>query len=286
MSKPRKYHLLKLLSITMACILLTSCSFRKAKEKTEEVPELPQNVQEPLDISPTAETANLELASLVDSFVYGPILEGGILTESSIVQNIRMGNHDGFERIVIEFDHEEIVPKYKASYYRCPDSAILHMEGTGQFVANAPKTDKSKLVESVYPVATFDESSHRLGMVFRKPVTVSVFEMQNPARIVMDIKEDINVVKDGLPEAVYALRSGPYDDLEIVGYVEQDLAYAENGKNVRIIYQNNKNYLVEEGIYSSKGDCEKRKKALENKNKNYSMYIEEIPYNIKNDKAD
>ncbi|QUI21591.1 hypothetical protein HZI73_04475 [Vallitalea pronyensis] len=284
MSKLRKYHLPILLSITLTCLLLASCSFRKANEEVEEVPEeIPENVQEPIDISPTAETANLELASLVDSFVYGPILEGGILTEGGSVQSVRMGKHNGFERIVIEFNHETI-PKYKASYYRCPDSAILHMEGTGQFVANTPEIDKSNLIESVYPVATFDESTHRLGVVFKKPVTMNVFEMQNPARIVMDIKEDINMAKDGLPEMVYALRSGPYDDVEIVSFVEQDLN-AENSKNVRIIYQNNKNYLVEEGIYSSKAECEKRKKVLENKNKNYALYIEEIPNNVKNAQA-
>ncbi len=283
MSKLRKYHLLTLLSITMTFILLAGCSFQETKEEVEESP---PNVQEPEDISPTEETANLELASLVDSFVYGPILEGGILAEGGIVQDVRMGKHDGFERLVIEFKNQDMIPKYKASYYRCPDSAIIHMDGTGQFVADIPKTDKSNLVESVYRVATFDESAHRLGIVFRKPVTMNVFEMQNPARIVMDIKEDINVVKDGLPEAVYALRSGPYDNLEIVEYVEQDLTYAENGKNVRIISEDNKNYLVEEGIYSSRDECEKRKKALEDKGKNYSMYIEEIPDILKNEKAD
>lgn len=208
-------------------------------------------------------------------------VEGGEITDGKIVKDIRTGKHGDYERIVIEFNNDEVIPRYIAKYYRYPESVIFQLGGTRRFEADFPDEKQSDLIDKFYYIITLDDCEHRFGVIFKNPVEFKVSEFKEPARIVVDIKEVDEEKTEDIKtlDKVFSLRTGVYEFGEPLGHVEEYLQYEDEGKNVRMLINDDEKYYVEEGIYYSREEAEERREELKNKDRNYELFIKEIILN-------
>ena len=136
------------------------------------------------------------------NFTYGSI-QGGEMADGLDVKNVRWGKHDGFERLVFDIykwggptKPEGIFPNdYPGSFelkFQNELILCLRFDGYRAFSANPPDLYSSKLIEQTeleigeYPA---DVSDYNFLIKLKKPVKLEVFELDSPARIVVDFKQ-------------------------------------------------------------------------------------------------
>ena len=136
------------------------------------------------------------------NFTYGSIL-GGEIADGLDVKNIRWGKHDGFERLVFDIykwggptKPEGIFPNdYPGRFeLKFQNELILYLRFNGYraFSANPPDLYSSKLIEQAQ-LDTREEPTNDINYSFliklKKPAKLEVFELDSPARIVVDFKQ-------------------------------------------------------------------------------------------------
>lgn len=122
---------------------------------------------------------------------------GGDITDGISIQEIRFGNYDQYDRFVLdcfEFDSltnlkSNIVPFYNVVYYKTNNSALFYFNGVREFVADLDVFLRSNLVAEVYSLPVYDDQAYAFIVKFKSNSGIKVFEIENNARIVVDIKK-------------------------------------------------------------------------------------------------
>ena len=136
------------------------------------------------------------------NFTHGSI-QGGQIADGLDVKNVRWGKHDGFERLVFDIykwggptKPEGIIPNdYPGSFELIFQNELilyLRLNGYRAFSADPPDLYDSKLLEKAelqISEETADDSGYDFLIKLKQPVKLEVFELDSPARIVLDFKQ-------------------------------------------------------------------------------------------------
>ncbi len=128
--------------------------------------------------------------------------EGGKADSGMILTGIRFGKHPDFRRIVVEFgisDKENpgktikpvVHPKYRVEYRSCPYRFTITFAGVGS-LDNTYVQKKDSLPFSL--VSNKNGNIKQLEFFITKPAFFKVIEVDDPARLAIDIKYKTNVV--------------------------------------------------------------------------------------------
>ncbi len=127
---------------------------------------------------------------------YGSVT-GGEITDGKDIYRIRWGKHSTFERIVFDIhygDSEEDygpvdVPCYFEIRY-VPSRLKFEVDFSGAREASAtiPILARSRLISYIDFRNLYGDSSVGYVIKLKRPVKFEVFELHNPARVVIDIK--------------------------------------------------------------------------------------------------
>ena len=239
---------------------------------------------------------------------------GGQRTDGKDLYSIRFGKHETFERLVISI-HEWVMDEkgvskggppaaipcsFEVTYEEYPCRLVFDFEGVRWSSATFPKFPGSDYIIGIHSIFAHSWGNDRFAVILKKPIKYEVFELHNPAKIVVDIKEENKSVHQFPP--VYSLRtkssdnsSGDLRDIEekIIGlkYEEgggDDWGRKEvlpKGKKVRILQSRDNKLFIEEGYYKTKQEALKRQKSFAKEG--ITLFIEkrkmdEIPKVIQN----
>ena len=133
-------------------------------------------------------------------------IHGGEIADGLDVKNIRWADRSNFERLVFDIykwggptNPEGILPNDYSGTFKfefISDTEIdVSFEGYRAFTAKPPKFTKSDLVSEMKIIQDEEDagdSEFEIKIIFNKPVKIEVFELYSPARIVVDIIENIS----------------------------------------------------------------------------------------------
>lgn len=117
------------------------------------------------------------------------IFEGGYLSDGLDIYKIRKSQHGDMLRLV--FDSKGAtngkVGSYSFVYY--PDKYLItgRIDGYRSFSATLPSFSTTNVVEKMYMDEKLDDSGYKFHIKLREDAKVKVFNLENPARIVVDI---------------------------------------------------------------------------------------------------
>ncbi len=212
-------------------------------------------------------------------------VDGGEITDGQDIESIKREEvgqqpepRDVFEKITISLGDKEsdagVLAHYEVTYHHYPYSAVIYLSGVRGFSAmdDLANMKEGPLVHNAYRLITLDDSAHRFVITFKKPVTIEVTESDNPAALILTIREN---KEEQLMESVYALRSKSFPFGEEVGVIEQMLAYEFGAENARMLQDKNGTYLIEEGNYKTQEDAQARLEALKALGAPFELLVEE-----------
>ncbi|MBF4694581.1 AMIN-like domain-containing (lipo)protein [Fusibacter ferrireducens] len=131
-------------------------------------------------------------------FVKTGSFKGGVITDGQDINSIRYGNHDQFERIVIDLTEWQktnadgsAVKVNEACHYEATISSDglevqVVLSGVRAASAVAPIFAKSSNIESLGVYYPSDDSTIGLSVKLKKPSSYKVFSLKEPGRIVID----------------------------------------------------------------------------------------------------
>ncbi|MFW5785237.1 MAG: hypothetical protein ACOCW1_03535 [Chitinispirillaceae bacterium] len=193
-------------------------------------------------------------------------VQGGKFTDGKDLRNIRWGVNEGFERIVLDIHYgssykkgppAEVPCRYKVKYEYYPFRFTVEMSGIRAVNAEFGPLEKSTLVRETYRIPYLDDSGMKFAVSLKKPVEYEIFELHDPARIVLDIRQ--NASPQDLP-AVYSVRTSADLGYEQLGHIEEQLI-GSGSKNTRII-KTPEGMFVEEGYYPTRERAQERLKMI------------------------
>jgi hypothetical protein len=184
------------------------------------------------------------------------------------VYDIRFSKHGTYERLVLEI-HERLTNKpydtpcfYEVTFEQYPWRLVVDLDSTrSEFSADFPYFGNSDYISGVYRLLSNDWGNYKFALNLKKPIKYEVFELHNPARIVIDIKRGNKSEADYPP--IYSLRSQSYYLSELRDEKDKISELAE--KEVRIIKSQDKKYVIEEGYYETEKEALERKKLFDAK---------------------
>ena len=214
-------------------------------------------------------------------------VQGGVGKPGGMdVYDIRFSKHDAFERLVLEI-HERQINRpydtpcfYEVTYEQYPFRLVVDLDSTrSEFSADFPNFANSDYISGEYSLLSHDWGNYNFALTLKKPIKFEVYELHNPARIVIDIKGGDKSEKNFPP--IYSLRSQSYYLNDLRDEEEKIRELAE--KQVRIIKSQDKKYFIEEGYYRTEKEALERKIFFETKG--MALFIEkrkanEIPKGI------
>jgi hypothetical protein len=119
---------------------------------------------------------------------------GGNSTHGLDVESIRVGRHDNFTRLVFDItrksnpdDAVEKVGDYVFSYVPKNDKITAVINGYDGFSAKFPTFSSKSIIEKIYFEEYPNQSAYKFHIQLRKNAIVKVFDMENPAKLVVDI---------------------------------------------------------------------------------------------------
>ncbi len=213
---------------------------------------------------------------------------GGELTDGQDIKNIDWDKKEEGEAITIEIFAEDapaIVPgNFEVTHQEYPYSLLLTLNGVRSLsMSDFVTSEDSELLDSVYRIITLDDSMQRFVITFKTAVEVEVAELQDPAGIYIEFKEDKTL--ESLPP-IYSLRSASFDFGEPVGVIEERLRWEYDGNSVRMLQDREGKFFVEEGYYFTEEEAMARQEEIkELEYVDFELYIEkrggtDIPGNI------
>jgi hypothetical protein len=192
--------------------------------------------------------------------------EGGEITDGQDIKDIDTEKNEDFERLIVDLyqgDQTANVPgHFTITYLQYPYSIIVEVSGIRAFSAwnNLPDLSDKELFNEIYRLITLDDSAHRFVVTFKKPVLLEVTEQNNPAKIIIDVREDKEAEK--LP-VVYSLRTTSHPFGEGIGIAEEILKWELGSENARLLRDSSGTYFVEEGIYLTEEEALERLAEIE-----------------------
>jgi hypothetical protein len=222
------------------------------------------------------------------AYVDSGAFQGGIITDGADIREIRWQQVDDKERIVIHvfnwngLDNDyDPVPFVEPCHFRLesethPHTLRLSFGGARDFTAyrslpalNTALAD-SGLVHSIYPVMVLDDSAGELGIILKKRVRFEVYELHDPARIVIDL-----VAGKGQPELppIFSLRSRSGISVEEGGHLREDLQGITQGR-IRQLVDRKGEPLVEAGIFPTLEQAQEKCEVIRKNLPDSQMFIE------------
>jgi hypothetical protein len=128
---------------------------------------------------------------------------GGQATDGKDLYSISFGKHDTFERLVLSIHEwttdENLIPKgkspaaaipcrFEVSAEEYPFRLFFDLEGVRWRSAKLANVKSSEYISGMYFIFSDSWGNERLAVTFSKPMEYEVYELHNPARIVVDIK--------------------------------------------------------------------------------------------------
>jgi len=117
------------------------------------------------------------------------VFEGGYLSDGLDLFRIRESQQDNKLRLVFDSKGSSTnkVGSYSFIYY--PDKYLITaiIGGYRKFSAKLPHFSSSSIVEKIYMDEYLDDSGYKFNIKLRDDANVKVFNLENPARIVVDI---------------------------------------------------------------------------------------------------
>jgi len=115
-----------------------------------------------------------------------------VVTNSLDVIKIREGKHEGYLRLVFDiYANGKLAKKvgqYDAKYIRSKKDIVVILHGYQKFSAPLPSFPHNSVIEQIY----FEQYPAKQGFKFhiklREDAKVRIFDLENPARLVFDIK--------------------------------------------------------------------------------------------------
>jgi hypothetical protein len=196
------------------------------------------------------------------------------------VYDIRFSKHGSYERLVLEI-HERLRDKpwdtpcfYEVTYEQYPLRLVIDLDSDrSEFSADFPYFGNSDYISGIYFLLRYDWGNYNFALTFKKPIKYEVFELHNPARIVIDIKGGDKSENDYPP--IYSLRSQSYYLNDLTN--ERDKIVDLARTDVRIIKSQDKKYFIEEGYYKTEKEALERKKIFDAKG--IALFIEKRKIN-------
>lgn len=115
--------------------------------------------------------------------------EGGHLSDGLNITKIRQSKHGNMLRLVFDSEGENNgrVGSYSFVYY--PEKYLITaiVGGYRSFSAQLPSFSNDSIIEKIYMDEYLDDSGYKFHIKLREDVKVKVFDLQNPARIVVDV---------------------------------------------------------------------------------------------------
>ena len=223
-----------------------------------------------------------------NTFIHEGIVRGGQIYDPIHVNGLRWGKHAGFERLVMDIykfvGYAEQGPpivtphRFEVAYEHYPFRLVFTLFTVQSFSAEKINFSETDLIQNFYPLPYWGDEGVKITIVLNGPIEFEVFELHNPAKIVIDLRPMKPV---DWPD-VYSLRTAPAEPIELFGNLEEEIFHV-TGKEVRVLEAEGGGYLVEEGYYATKKEAEERREIL--KKKGLSLVIEnrgplDIPANM------
>ncbi len=158
---------------------------------------------------------------------------GGEITDGTILSKIRWGEHQKGERLVLDFKEREdpgsfsltpalLAGSFNVKYDYYPFRFVVRLNGVREIRAELKTDFNSKFIKDIHRLPCLDDAAFKLGISLEKPVEFEIFELIDPARIVIDLRSlsEEEAFLQALPP-VYSLRTGPEYSQEVVGHVEK-----------------------------------------------------------------
>lgn len=208
-------------------------------------------------------------------------ITGGEITDGRDLRDIRWGKHDQFERLVLDIYEGSYLDKGPAVPYPChfeisyeyyPFRFTVLLQGIRARNAQYGRIEGSALIKEVYMLPYLDDSGIMFGIALNGPVEYEIFELHNPARIIIDLRPHDGPV-DLPPVFSLRTRSGSFD-YETLGYLEEKLLHV-GSEDVRIMQGRASLLFLEEGYYSTWEEGKERLEYLQNELGFIGLFLEE-----------
>ncbi|WP_028594679.1 DUF4179 domain-containing protein [Paenibacillus assamensis] len=202
--------------------------------------------------------------------------EGGQITDSTDIYAIGLHEKGDSDQITIRFQQnnreQDVASYFHVTHREFPNTMTFAVGGARNFSAeqDLATLKKSKFVQDAYMIISPDDSLVRFTIVFKQPVAYEVKEYQQPAEVVLTLKQGdaINEL-----EAVYSVRTASHPFGEEQSMMEEKLLEQEH---VRILKDSAGTYLVEAGYYPTKEEAQAQLRKLEEQHGlQGQLYVEE-----------
>ena len=191
----------------------------------------------------------------------GDTAVGGEITDGQDIKDIEVEKQADYETLTVDLyqgmDAAAIAGHFTITHKTHPYSIEVGLAGVRAFSAAEAFPDLSDmdLFDDIYRLVTLDDSAHRFVVTFKKPVIVEVSEQENPARMIITVRED----KEAKPIGpVYSLRTASMPFGEMVGVAENILEFELGSENARLLQDESNLYFAEEGLYQTMAEAEAR----------------------------
>ena len=208
----------------------------------------------------------------------GDTAVGGEITDGQDIKDIEVEKQPDNEMLTIELyqgmEAAAIAGHFTITQITHPYGIEVGLAGVRAFSAaeNFPDLSEMKLFDDIYRLVTLDDSAHRFVVTFKKPVIVEVSEQENPARLIIKVRED----KEAEQLApMYSLRTASMPFGEMVGVAENILEFELGSENARLLQDINDLYFTEEGLYQTIAEAEARLAEIKQyEHFTFEMFIE------------
>jgi hypothetical protein len=206
-----------------------------------------------------------------EAYISQGSFRGGEITDGRDVHGIEWSAMDGFERVEIRIHQavwggEHKAPPvaipcwFKVTREHYPARLVIVFGGTRMFSASPPRLNESDLVLGFHRIIFLDDSGSMCAFEIESESVFEVFELHEPARIVIDIKKFPGGASAS-PDTVFSLRSASWPLSERLGHMQEHLGL-EGASKPRIILDDGGEFCVEEGYYPTRLEAEGRRKIF------------------------
>jgi hypothetical protein len=198
---------MKIIIAVVLLLVLTACETGTKYDRNETLKindELPSGlVDRTKKIEYLANEDDRELAQF-DEEIHNRVLEedkvvltkttfsGGKVQDGLEVKEIRQGRHEGYIRLVFDVHSEgqsaDSVGPYNVKYHIEKNTIEVVLNGYRKFSAPLPRFSSSSIVKELYFGTYLDDSGFKFNINLRHKSKIRVFDLKQPARLVIDIK--------------------------------------------------------------------------------------------------
>jgi len=212
-------------------------------------------------------------------FSQAGVIQGGEITDGRDLRSIRWGRHPDFERIVLDIykgAYQEKGPParvpcfFQVEYQYYPFRLTITLRGIRARHAQLGEFPGSELIHQAYMLPFLDDSGFKLALALEGAVEYEVFELHDPARIVIDVRP--YPPREDMPR-VYSLRTETGFNFEELDYFKET-ATGTGSTSPRIIQAEDGQLFFEEGYYSEEALARERLEAIAPHFPEVSFFIE------------